>query len=289
MDFLQSINGIFWANAASPILITLDILAVSYLIYHVLLFVRGTRAMPIIFGLVFVAGVFILADKFNLVALNWILGNFLGSVILVIVVLFQDDLRRGLMKMGLVTGFSSESSQSVQQSLKEISKACDELVSRRLGALIVIRREVGLEEFSERSIKMDALVSHQLLVSIFLPSSPVHDGAVIIENSRIVGAGAFLPLSFDQTISSKYGTRHRAAVGITESTDAVVVVVSEENAKISVVCDRRITKDLNEASLYNLLNKLIVTNKVSFESGYRKMIARFTNKTSSAEIQDSDS
>lgn len=234
----------------------LDVLLVSFLIYRLLLLVRGTRAERMLLGLGVVVLVYVVSRFLNFTTLNWILGNFLGSVILVIVVLFQEDLRRALTKVGIVPGFGTNIPRAIERSIREVSKAAVELSARRIGALMVIRREVGLEEYTEHAVGIDASVSYQLLVSIFLPTSPIHDGAIIIEGERIVVAGAVLPLSFNLDIAKDYGTRHRAALGLSEKTDAIIVVVSEETGEISLIRDGRITKDLNEAALYNALRRL---------------------------------
>ena len=237
----------------------LDVLLVSFLIYRILLMVRGTRAQPMLAGLAVLVLVYAISREVQLVTLNWILGNFLGSVILVIVVLFQEDIRRGLVQVGLGPGgLTSNSNYEVGQTISEISQADAELSARRLGALIVIARDVGLDEYIENAVKIDAVVSRQLLTSIFLSTSPIHDGAVIVAGKRIVAAGAVLPITFSPTLSQHFGTRHRAAVGLTERTDALVVVVSEETGTISLVREGKFTRDLNEKTLYNALHCMIV-------------------------------
>lgn len=236
----------------------LDVLLVYFLIYRTLLLLRGTRAEPMLLGLGIIVLIYIVSRELNLATLNWILGNFLGSVILVIVVLFQDDLRRGLTKVGLFPSFGGDVPKALERSIKEISQAAGELSSRRIGALIAIRRDVGLEEYTEHAVQIDAVISHQLLVSIFLPTSPVHDGAVVVQNDRIVAGGAVLPLTFNPGVSKTYGTRHRAAIGLSERTDAVIVVVSEETGGISLIREGKMTKDLNEKTLHNALHRLTV-------------------------------
>lgn len=236
----------------------LDILLVTFLIYRTLLLVRGTRAQPMLLGMGIIVLVYVGSRLLGLVTLSWILGNFLGSVILVIVVLFQDDLRRVLTKVGLMPGFGNDVPQALESTIKEVSEAAAELAQRRLGALIAIRRDIGLEDYSEHAVPVDAFCSHQLLLAIFQHSSPLHDGAVIIEGGKIVAAGAVLPLSFNPSVSKSYGTRHRAAIGLSEHTDALIIVVSEETGSISLVREGRITKDLNEKTLYNALHRLTV-------------------------------
>lgn len=236
----------------------LDVLVVSFLIYRILLMVRGTRAQPMLAGLGMLVLVYAISREMELVTLNWILGNFLGSVILVIVVLFQEDIRRVLVKVGLGPGLGTTVDAEMDKTLSEVAKAAAELSARRLGALIVITRDVGLDEYIESAVPVEAICTHQLLVSIFLSTSPIHDGAVILSGRRILVAGAVLPLTFSPTLSQNFGTRHRAAVGLTERNDALVVVVSEETGIISLVREGRFTRDLNEKTLYNALHRLIV-------------------------------
>jgi uncharacterized protein (TIGR00159 family) len=236
----------------------LDVLLVFFLIYRLLLLVRGTRAERMLLGLGIVVLVFVFSRALNLATLNWILGNFLGSVILVIVVLFQDDFRRVLTKVGLIPGFGSEAPQALLESIEEISIAASELSSRRLGAIIAISGDVGLDEYTEHAISIEGKVSHQLLVAIFLPTSPLHDGAVVVKKDSIVAAGAVLPLTFNANVSSAYGTRHRAAIGLSERTDAVIVVVSEETGTISLVRDGKMTRDLKDTALATALRRLLI-------------------------------
>lgn len=254
MDLGIWLEWIDWSKIAG----LLDVLLVYLLIYRILLLVRGTRAEPMLLGLGIVVLVYIASRLLHLATLNWILGNFLGSVILVIVVLFQEDLRRALIKVGLIPGFGSNTPHALEVSIREIAKAAGELSHRRVGGLIVLRRDVGLEEYIEPAVKLDAVVSHQLLVAVFQTASPLHDGAVIIEGDRISAAGAVLPLTFNPSISNAFGTRHRAAIGLSERTDALVVVVSEETGAISLIREGRISRDLNEKTLLHALQRLTV-------------------------------
>ncbi len=272
---MELLSEFFWFDS-SLISVVLDVLLVSFLIYRLLLLVRGTRAEPMLLGLVIVAVIYSSSRILGLVTLEWLLGQFLGSVILVVVVLFQDDLRRGLTRIGLLSGFGQHGSEAVEVAIKEIAEAASELAERRIGALIVIKRDVGLEDYTEHAVAIDGIISHQLLVSIFLPTSPIHDGAVVVEGNKIVVAGAVLPLSFNPGISSNYGTRHRAAIGLSERTDAVVVVVSEETGTVSMIRDGRISKDLSEKTLYNALHRLTVVRQQKRDS------LRGANKKSSS-------
>lgn len=260
-----------------------DILLVYYLIYRTLLLVRGTRAGRMLLGLGIIIFMYLASISLGLPTLNWILGNFLGSVILVVVVLFQDDLRRGLTKVGLMPSLNREEIVQGELSIKAISKAASELSSRRIGALIVVQREVGLEEFTESAIQINANVSHQLIVSIFVPASPLHDGALVIAGDRIIAAGAVLPLTFNPEISSALGTRHRAAFGLSERTDAAVVVVSEETGTISLIREGRFTRDLNESTLYSALKRVLISSAAGRESRRKKLFQLFRFKQNQRE------
>jgi len=252
----------------------LDVILVSILIYTILLLVRGTRGQAMLLGLGIVGVFYVISRWFSLVSLSWILSNFLGSVILVIVVLFQDDLRRGLIKVGLIPGFGGSLPGDLDLSIREVSRAIHELSQKRTGALIVLRRDIGLEDYLEHAIKIDALVSRELLVSIFAKTSPLHDGAVIIEGNRLLAAGAVLPLTFDPSISGSYGTRHRAALGLSEHSDAVIVVVSEETGAVSLVREGRITTDFDERSLYNALHRLTLLRHRRRQKHARTLLER---------------
>jgi uncharacterized protein (TIGR00159 family) len=185
-----------------------------------------------------------------------VLDNFLSSVLLVIVVLFQNDIRRALTEVGRGSIFSVRERALYGPVLEELVKAAVFLAQRRIGALLVLEREVGLNEYVEGGPQIDGHVSREILCSIFFPSSPIHDGAVVIQNGRIAAAGCFLPLTLDPHIEKNLGTRHRAAIGLTEETDAVVLVVSEEEGTIALVREGRIVYDLDAEALLSALRSL---------------------------------
>lgn len=251
-EYITQFNWIFFLRIAC------DIVLVFYLIYRTLLLVRGTRAGRMLVGLAIVAILYFAAVKFELPSLTWILGNFLGSVILVVLILFQDDLRRGLTKVGLIPGLTREENVHLDFTVKAIAKAAQELSHRKIGAIMVVQRDIGLDEYIEPAVEIDGKLSHQILISIFLPASPLHDGAVIIAGDRILAAGAVLPLTFNPELSSNFGTRHRAAIGLSERTDASIVVVSEETGVISLIREGRVTRELNESTLYTALHRATV-------------------------------
>jgi len=245
----------FMQTNFDPIRDSLDILVVSVAIYWLLLLMRGTRAIQIMIGLSALIALRIGADVFELSTVSWILDNFLASAVLIIIVLFQSDIRRVLARMGRGV-FPSINERQESQILEEVVQASQGLASKRVGALIVLERDSGLEDLVEAGTPIDGFLSKELLTSIFLPYSPVHDGAVLVTAGRITHAGCILPLTLRTDLPEGVGTRHRAAVGITEETDAVVIVVSEETGGISVVVGGQMTRNLDGPQLRVVLHDL---------------------------------
>ncbi|RMD85836.1 MAG: TIGR00159 family protein [Candidatus Dadabacteria bacterium] len=237
----------------------IDILIVAYLIYRGLLVIKGTRAAPMLAGLAVVVLVYFISRPLGLNTVAWLLGNFLSSIILIVIVIFQDEIRRGLTKMGLQPVFGRFSKPLIGKAVEEISLACARLSKERIGALIVIQRDVGLDEFVEEGVYLDANLDRKLLYSLFVKESPLHDGAVVIEGGKIKAAGCVLPLSFNPDLDPNLGTRHRAALGLSERSDAVIVVVSEESGGISLVREGRLSRNLDSAMLRDALHRLIAT------------------------------
>ena len=220
----------------------LDILLVAIIIYRVLTLFRGTRAVQITIGLAVLAGAAVLARTLGLTSLIWLLDHFWSFWVVAMIVVFQPELRRALAWIGQgpvlqrLLGGSAERAQVVD----ELVRASDSLAGRRIGALIVLERSTGLRQYAELGVALDALVSADLLTSIFLPYSPLHDGAVFVQGGRIVAAGCFLPLSRNTQVGRALGTRHRAALGIAEETDAIALVVSEETGRMSLAWSGRL-------------------------------------------------
>ncbi|MBP1684476.1 MAG: rane protein [Deltaproteobacteria bacterium] len=233
----------------------IDIGIIAFFIYRIIDLIRGTRAVQMLIGLLVLFIAFLSSKYFDLYALNWILDNFLGSILLVIVIIFQDDIRRALTQVGSRTFFGSEGGLK-GQDLEEIVRAAVSLAGKHIGALIVLQREVGLNDCVEVGTQLDARVSKELITSIFMPHSPIHDGALIIHKGRMIAAGCFLPLTTNPHVSKTLGTRHRAAIGLTEETDAVVIVISEEQGAISMVRDGRIMRGVDAATLRSTLQRL---------------------------------
>lgn len=239
----------------------LDILLVWLIFYNILLLIRGTRAVQMLYGMVLVAAVYWLARLTRLTTLQTILEAFLLLLPFVVVVLFQQEIRRALARFGRNPLWRLSSGQHKgEEGFEDVVLAATHLASKRIGALIVIERTEALKSFSENGIALDANVSYDLLVNIFNPASPLHDGAVILQGDKIVAAACFLPLTLSAEVSTDLGTRHRAALGISTETDALAVVVSEETGTISVAFDGRLERELDAKDLRNKLYQHLVTD-----------------------------
>ncbi len=237
---------------------TVDIIIVALIIYYLLSLIEGTRAVQMLFGLAAVFVLFFLSQRWELYTLNWILGHFLESIILIAVILFQHDIRRALAAFGgnplVLKIYHGKSEELV---VDEIVKATSFLANRQIGALIAIERKNSLTDFVEIGMRVDAWVSRELIISIFNPTSPLHDGGVIIGGNKILSVGSFFPLATDPDLERELGTRHRAAIGLTRETDAVVVIVSEETGTISLAFQGNLTRGLDATSLNNRLLDLL--------------------------------
>jgi diadenylate cyclase len=233
-----------------------DISITAFIAYQVINLIRGTRTAQMLIGFLIVFATYLASQYFELHTVNWVLSNFLASIFLVVVVIFQNDIRRALTQVGAGRSFSAGERATHGQVLEEIVRSAVLLASRRIGALIVFERDVTLNEYIEVGTRLEARVSRELLQAIFLPTSPIHDGAAIIQHGRLTAAGCFLPLSANPNVSKTLGTRHRAAIGLTEETDAFVVVVSEEEGTISLVREGKIIRNLDAGTLRNTLQQL---------------------------------
>lgn len=250
-----------------------DILSVALIFYWLLWVIQGTRAAQLVRGLaIFVVAVVGAAHLLQLQALNWLLSQALPALIVAIPVVFQPELRRALERLGhtgawLRTPLSGHEPQT-EETIEEITRAVVQLARLRYGALIVIERETGLQDYADRGIPLDATLTQQLLVNIFFPNSPLHDGAVIIRGNRILAAGCVLPLSENLT-DLQLGTRHRAGVGITEESDAIAIIVSEETGQISLAVNGRLYRNLDADRLRRALRALLHVD----QSGRRRLPA----------------
>jgi len=234
-----------WQQAAW---IGLDIVLVALLIYQVLVMIRGTRAVPMLVGLTVMAVTFYLARIGELTTLNWVVSHVLPYVVFALIVVFQSEIRHVLADLGRRLTFLGGSSAE-SDSYDDIVLAANLFSQHQTGALIVIEREIGLRTHIESGVPLDARLSYDLLATIFRPSAPLHDGAVIVQKDRIAAAACFLPLSMNPLLSTQLGTRHRAGIGITEETDAIAVICSEETGAISFAVGGRIERDLTVEQL----------------------------------------
>ena len=238
----------------------LDIVLVALVFYYILLLIRGTRAVQVLIGMSFLVVVYFVARATGLHTLYEILDKFLIVLPFAVIVLFQSEIRRALARFGRNPLWGFRGQGKVVSGFEDVVLAATTLSSKRIGGLVVIERLEGLREFAENGIAIDGELSYDLLVNIFNPAAPLHDGAVLIHQDRVVAAGCFLPLSLSSEISTSLGTRHRAAIGITRETDALAVVVSEETGSISVSIGGELERDLDPTSLRNLLYKYLVTD-----------------------------
>ena len=237
----------------------LDIGIIAFLVYRALHIVRGSRAMQMIIGLAVILVAYVSSRALELFTLNWILDNFLASIILVIIVIFQSDIRRALTQVGTAPRFT-QGERMVQRRediIEEVAQAAVAMAVKHVGALIVFEREVGLNEYMEIGTRLDARVSRELLESVFLPHSPIHDGALVIQNGRVTAVRCLLPLSTNPHLKQSWGTRHRAALGVTEETDAVAVVISEQEGAVTLVVAGNVTENVDGARLRSALHDLI--------------------------------
>lgn len=231
----------------------LDILMVAFIIYQLLLFIRGTHAVQMALG----AGVLVLlywtSRWADLQTVNWLLRTFLPYVVFGIIVVFQTEIRKVLAHLGKTPLLGAFSSQKTEELVDEVVLASTTLAAQQTGAIMVLEREMGLRAYIETGIALDAVLTYDLLVNVFTPGTPLHDGAVIVQGNRVAAAACFLPLTVNPALSRTLGSRHRAAIGVTEDTDAIAVVVSEETGTISLVAEGRIRRDLDARSLKQLL------------------------------------
>jgi len=239
----------------------LDILVVAFIIHQLVSVMRGTRSVQMVVGIGILTLVYFLASVLHLSALLWVMQTFLSSILLIVIIVFQKDIRRALTQVGR-SPFQKHT-DIVEKQMEEIIRTLFYLSKRRIGALIVIERETSLGDFIESGFKLDALLTKELLISVFMPASPLHDGAVLINRERITHAGCILPLTQNPYINKRYGTRHRAAIGLTEETDAVVLVVSEETQEISIVRHGALTMVEDEITLKKNLQAIFVANNGS--------------------------
>ncbi len=227
----------------------LDIALTAFIIYGILFFLKGTKAGEIAFGFMCLLLIYLLSDFFGLASLNWLLGGFVANFLLIIVIVFHPDIRRLLGTLGERARLKSSAPPQSSKIIGEVIKAVMAMSEKKIGGIIVFEGNIKLDDLVDIGIKMDAEVSKELLLSIFSPQSPIHDGAVIIRNERIAIASCFLPMTKNPHLEKTFGSRHRAGIGITEETDAIAIIASEETGKISLAKGGMLMIELDETKL----------------------------------------
>ncbi|GAB2700550.1 diadenylate cyclase CdaA [Paenibacillus thermoaerophilus] len=233
-----------------------DIAIVSYVVYKLMMLIRGTRAVQLLRGVFLVLLAWAFSTWFQLNTLKWMMDQMITFGVLAIIIIFQPELRRALEQLGRgkLFGRTSEEDQATRK-IGDVIRAVHYLAKRKIGALIVFERETGLNEYIESGTTLQSQISTELIVNLFIPNTPLHDGAVIIRGSQLMAAGCYLPLSENPFISKELGTRHRAAIGMSEVSDAICVVVSEETGQVSLVMNGQIVRDVDEESLISKLHE----------------------------------
>jgi len=238
--------GFSWTSA-------LDVLIVAFFIYQLLQFLRGTHAVQMAIGALLLVALYYTSEWFHLQTVSWLLHNVLPYAAFGIIVIFQAEIRKVLAHLGKTPLLGAFTARKTEEVVDEVVLAATTLASTQTGAIIVLEREMGMRSYIETGIALDAVVTYDLLVSIFNPNTPLHDGAVVIQGNRVAAAACFLPLTVNPELSRTLGSRHRAAIGVTEDTDAVAVVVSEETGIISVVAGGKIRRGFDGRSLKQAL------------------------------------
>lgn len=253
--FIGNQARVFWENVTllnfSTSQILLDIIIVAVIFYFLFSILKGSRALHVLIGLGFIGGLFIVSRVFQLVALSWLLERFFTIILVAIPVLFQQEFRMALERLGHTKLFLQHKEQEIERMTQEIVNACTHLAGKKIGALIVLQQNITLKEYEDTGISLQAKVSAELIEAIFHTTSPMHDGAIIIGNQRIRSASSILPHSYKNTPG--LGTRHKAALGLSETTDAAVIVVSEEKGTISFAKGGSLEKNIQADMLYKLI------------------------------------
>ena len=269
MNHFNVANLLTWNNLS----IALDVLIIWYLVYRLIMLIRGTKVVQLAKGIVFIFIVRIIAGYLQLHAVTYIVDQIVSWSVVGIIVIFQPEIRRGLEHIGRIfSGHENSEHDKSVHLVNELDKAIQYMSKRRIGALITIQQETGLDDYVETGIKLDADVSGELLINIFIPNTPLHDGAVIINNNRILVAAAYLPLSDSSMIPKRLGTRHRAAVGISEVTDAITIVVSEETGGVTITRNGRFLLDLSREEYLKYLNAELVPEQDAPTKWYQKWL-----------------
>ena len=285
-------NQIVYAISSFRLLDIVDILIIAFVIYKAIVFLRETRAGQLVKGLFILFGIYIIANWWDLATLKWLLSKVMNSAIIAAAVIFQPELRRILENVGR-TKFThgqifSDDENIIIKSIDKICSAAGFMQEKKIGALIVFERSTQLGEIINTGTLIDAMPSVSIINNIFFPKSPLHDGAVIVRNGKVYAAGCILPLTQREDINSQFGTRHRAAIGMTENSDAVVLVVSEETGIISIVANGKITRNYNSVTASAELRRLLFNSnendkKISFISFFQNIWPFNKNKERNVE------
>ncbi|MCX8735943.1 diadenylate cyclase CdaA [Lactobacillus sp. B4026] len=270
-----NVSNIFTWNNLSTIL---DVLIIWFLVYHLVILIRGTKAVQLAKGIVLIFIVRIIAGVLQLHTTIWLIDQIVSWSVVGIIVIFQPEIRRGLEHLGRLPIFGGREESERDESIRfinELDKAIQYMSKRRIGALITIQQETGLDDYIETGIKLDARVTGELLINIFIPNTPLHDGAVIInQDHEIAVAAAYLPLSDNSMIPKRLGTRHRAAVGISEVTDAITIVVSEETGGVTITRNGRFLLDMTRDEYMKYLTAELVPKKNENANWYQKIMRK---------------
>jgi diadenylate cyclase len=249
-----------------------DILLVWYVIYKLIMVIRGTKAVQLLKGIFVILLVRVVSEFLGLKTLSWMMEQAITWGFLAIIIIFQPELRRALEQLGRGKFFSRSSvpeEEEQEKTVTAILKATDYMAKRRIGALISIERETGMSDYIETGIQLNSRISSELLINIFIPNTPLHDGAVIVQKTTVAAAACYLPLSESPFISKELGTRHRAALGISEVTDSLTVVVSEETGGISLTKNGELHRDLSQEQFKEILSNELLVNRVKQASSAR--------------------
>lgn len=247
-----------------------------FIIYKLLEFIKGTRAVQVLRGVVIIAVIFFLTQQLRFDVINWIFTKLFALSVIAFLIVFQPEMRSGLARIGREKVFGNIMTE--ERTIEEIAKSVSILARKKIGAIIAIQREVNLEPYTESGVVLDSSITSELLNTIFMPNTPLHDGGVIVHGDRVTAAGCLFPLSQNPDISKLLGTRHRAAIGLTEETDSVCVVVSEETGIISIANAGRLTRDLDRDRLINHLRSLLYRPKREKKSHVKLSFNHFFRK-----------
>jgi len=270
---MQFISALFtWQNLIHLV----DILVIWFLIYELLLLIRGTRAVQLFRGILIIILVKVVSWYIGLSTVSWVMDQIINWGVIAIVIIFQPEIRRGLEHLGRGMFFTHNqtANETEEETIKQLDQAIQYMSKRRIGALIAIEMDTGLEEYIETGIPLDAEVTGALLINTFIPNTPLHDGAVIIKGGRIAVAAAYLPLSDSKLIPKELGTRHRAAVGISEVTDALTIVISEETGGVSITKDNELIRDMTQENYLKFLRAHLYKKESTVQN---KLLDRLVN------------